>query len=292
MQAVFHTRTAMATVLQETKEMPQPPAADTSTALRSQMKAMESEILNLRADKSLLESDKDELEEALEKIKAGVRNSEDTSQVVKTENQTLKIEMKRHMENKVGMQKEINRLLKESTSLKQQLSQSKATEEQATEALGSYQTQQQRLMAESKANIKGLRDQHALELGKMKRMQEDETQGLLQKQNKQVHEMEGGFRTQKQHLQDTVAELKDTISNQAVRITSYERRIEMLDTENHRLRVSTQLNQRNKLSVTQLNEIEALKKKSQEQGDDIERLQSALSLFHINSHHDFRNLTQ
>jgi chromosome segregation ATPase len=283
----------MATVLQETKEMPQPPAADTSTApLRSQMKAMESEILNLRADKSLLESDKDELEEALEKIKAGVRNSEDTSQVVKTENQTLKIEMKRHMENKVGMQKEINRLLKESTSLKQQLSQSKATEEQATEALGSYQTQQQRLMAESKANIKGLRDQHALELGKMKRMQEDETQGLLQKQNKQVHEMEGGFRTQKQHLQDTVAELKDTISNQAVRITSYERRIEMLDTENHRLRVSTQLNQRNKLSVTQLNEIEALKKKSQEQGDDIERLQSALSLFHINSHHDFRNLTQ
>ena len=282
----------MATVLQETKEMPQPPAADTSTALRSQMKAMESEILNLRADKSLLESDKDELEEALEKIKAGVRNSEDTSQVVKTENQTLKIEMKRHMENKVGMQKEINRLLKESTGLKQQLTQSKATEEQATEALGSYQTQQQRLMAESKSSIKGLRDQHALEIGKMKRLQAEETQGLLQKQNKQVHEMEGGFRTQKQHLQDTVAELKDTISNQAVRITSYERRIEMLDTENHRLRVSTQLNQRNKLSVTQLNEIEALKKKSQEQGDDIERLQSALSLFHINSHHDFRNLTQ
>jgi chromosome segregation protein len=279
----------MATVLQETKEMPPQPE---DSSLRSQMKAMESEILNLRADKALLESDKDELEEALEKIKAGVRNSEDTSQVVKTENQTLKIEMKRHMENKVGMQKEINRLLKESTSLKQELAQSKATEEQATEALGRHQTQQQRLMAESKSSIKGLRDQHALEIGKMKRTQEEETQGLLQKQNKQVHEMEGGFRTQKQNLQDTVAELKDTISNQAVRITSYERRIEMLDTDNHRMRVSTQLTQRNKLSVTQLNEIEALKKKSQEQGDDIERLQSALSLFHINSHHDFRNLTQ
>jgi len=253
---------------------------------------MESEILNLRADKTLLESDKYELEEALEKIKTGVRNSDDTTQVIKTENQTLKIEMKAHMENKVSMQKEINNLLKESTSLKKELTKSKTMEEEATSALDKHQQNQQRLMAESKASIKGLRDQHALELGKMKRMQEDETQGLLQKQNKQVHEMEGSFRTQKQNLQDTVAELKDTISNQAIRITSYERRIEMLDTENHRLRVSTQLNQRNKLSVTQLNEIESLKKKSEEQGQDIERLQSALSLFHINSHHDFRNLTQ
>lgn len=290
MHAPLHTHKMAA--VEETKERLPLPEIEGTAALRSQMKAMESEILNLRADKTLLESDKEELEEALEKIKTGVRNSDDTTQVIKTENQTLKIEMKQHMENKVSMQKEINRLLKESTSLKQQLTKSKSTEEQATGSLAKHQEQQQRLMAESKANIKGLRDQHALELGKMKRMQAEETQGLLQKQNKQVHEMEGSFRTQKQSLQDTVTELKDTISNQAIRITSYERRIEMLDTENHRLRVSTQLNQRNKLSVTQLNEIEALKKKSQEQGEDIERLQSALSLFHINSHHDFRNLTQ
>lgn len=283
----------MAAVAEETKErLPLPHIQIDATTLRSQMKAMESEILNLRADKTLLESDKYELEEALEKIKTGVRNSDDTTEVMKTENQTLKIEMKQHMENKVSMQKEINRLLKESTSLKQQLTKSKTTEEKATNALEKHQQNQQRLMAESRTSIKGLRDQHALELGKMKRTQEEETQGLLHKQNKQVHEMEGCFRTQKQHLQDTVTELKDTISNQAIRITSYERRIEMLDTENHRLRVSTQLNQRNKLSVTQLNEIEALKKKSEEQGQDIERLQSALSLFHINSHHDFRNLTQ
>ncbi len=54
----------MAAVAEEPKErLPLPPIQIDATTLRSQMKAMESEILNLRADKTLLESDKYELEE-------------------------------------------------------------------------------------------------------------------------------------------------------------------------------------------------------------------------------------
>lgn len=259
--------------------------------LKSQMKAMENEILNLRMEKTILEGDKEELGDAIQRLKNGVRNSEETTDTFKTENQTLKCEIKKHMENKISMQKEINQLLQECTSLKERLKNSEEDRDNAEDALTKFQHQQERLMEESRTNIKCLRDSNAQEIGKLKRVHEEEVQSILQNKSKQIHELETQWRNNKTTLQDTVTELKDTISNMAIRITSYEKRIDMLDTENHRLRVSTQITQRNKLSVTQQNEIEALKNKSISQQEDIERLQSALALFHINSHHDFRNIS-
>ena len=252
---------------------------------------METEILHLRMEKTMLEADKEELSDAIERFKSGVRMSEDTANTLKTENQTLKCEMKKHMENKIEMQKEINKLLRECTSLKTELKNNEEEKENAVNSLVKHQQEQTRLMEESRNNIKSLRDSNALQIGKLKRVQGEEIQQLMQKQSKQVHEMETGWRNQKQTLQDTVTELRDTICNLGIRNTFYEKRIDQLDAENHRLRVSTQITQRNKLSVTQQNEIESLKNKSAQQQEDIERLQSALSLFQINSHHDFRSLS-
>lgn len=284
-------------VAEETKETPPtaptapPPTAPTAPpptaptpdpayelkAVRSQLRAFESEILNLRADKTLLESDKQELQDALDKFKGTIRNSDETSEVLRTENQTLKLEVKGHLANKISMQKEINSLLGECTGLKKALTESKETEDRAKE-----------LSTEAQLKTKTLMDQHAQEIGRLRREHDERTQQMVQTHNKARHEMEGNFRQQKLELQDLVGELKESVTNQALRITSYERRLEMLDQENNRLRISQEVANRNKLSITQIQEIEEIKRKSEGQQEDIERLKHALSMFTINQHQDFR----
>ena len=63
----------------ETKAQPTPQAPG-DEVLKSQLKAFEGEILNLRADKQLLEQDKLELSEAIEKLSAGLRGSNEPLQ--------------------------------------------------------------------------------------------------------------------------------------------------------------------------------------------------------------------
>jgi predicted RNase H-like nuclease (RuvC/YqgF family) len=76
------------------------------------------------------------------------------------------------------------------------------------------------------------------------------------------------------------------VTNQATRICSYERKIEQLDTDNQRLRIQQQLSTRNKLSVTQQQEIEDMKVQSNHQQEDIERLKMALDMIRVNQHYD------
>ena len=77
---------------------PPPPSPETKEGgkyLQSQIMAIEAEIVSLRADNVMLESDKDELQESLKKLQHTVRNADDTSEILKTENHTLILEVKK-----------------------------------------------------------------------------------------------------------------------------------------------------------------------------------------------------
>lgn len=275
----------------ETKAPPLPQAPDDSV-LKSQLKAFEGEILNLRADNQLLEQDKLELTEAIEKLKQGVRTSDDTTSAMKTENQTLKLEIKGHLTENIAIQKKLEGLLASVSMLKQQLEEKKVSEKQAVGAFKLAQQEATETKASAVAEVKTLQDQHAMELGKAKREHAEEREQLLHVQSKKVHDAEAFFRQGKMELQDAIAELKETVTNQATRICSYERKIDQLDTENNRLRIQQQLSSRNKLSVTQQQEIEDMKLQSNAQQEDIDRLKMALDMININSHYDdFRGLT-
>ena len=275
----------------ETKAPPLPQAPDDSV-LKSQLKAFEGEILNLRADNQLLEQDKLELSEAIEKLKQGVRTSDDTTSAMKTENHTLKLEIKGHLTENIAMQKKLEKLLASVSTLKQQLEETKVSEKRAVQDCRIAQREASETKASAVAEVKTLQDQHAMVLGKAKRVHTEEKEQLLQVQSKKVHDAEAFFRQSKMELQDAIAELKETVTNQATRICSYERKIDQLDTENNRLRIQQQLSNRNKLSVTQQQEIEDMKLQSNAQQEDIDRLKMALDMININSHYDdFRGLT-
>ena len=275
----------------ETKAPPLPQAPD-ETVLKSQLQAFEGEILNLRADNQLLEQDKLELTEAIEKLKQGVRSSDDTTSAMKAENHTLKLELKGHLTENIAIQKKLEGLLASVSMLKQQLEEKKVSEKQAVGAFKLAQKEATETKASAVAEVKTLQDQHAMELGKAKRAHAEEREQLLHVQSKKVHDAEAFFRQGKMELQDAIAELKETVTNQATRICSYERKIDQLDTENNRLRIQQQLSSRNKLSVTQQQEIEDMKLQSNAQQEDIDRLKMALDMININSHYDdFRGLT-
>jgi len=275
----------------ETKAPPLPQAPD-ETVLKSQLQAFEGEILNLRADNQLLEQDKLELTEAIEKLKQGVRASDDTTSAMKAENHTLKLELKGHLTENIAIQKKLEGLLASVSMLKQQLEEKKVSEKQAVGAFKLAQQEATETKASAVAEVKTLQDQHAMELGKAKRAHAEEREQLLHVQSKKVHDAEAFFRQGKMELQDAIAELKETVTNQATRICSYERKIDQLDTENNRLRIQQQLSSRNKLSVTQQQEIEDMKLQSNAQQEDIDRLKMALDMININSHYDdFRGLT-
>jgi len=275
----------------ETKAPPLPQAPD-ETVLKSQLQAFEGEILNLRADNQLLEQDKLELAEAIEKLKQGVRASDDTTSAMKAENHTLKLELKGHLTENIAIQKKLEGLLASVSMLKQQLEEKKVSEKQAVGAFKLAQKEATETKASAVAEVKTLQDQHAMELGKAKRAHAEEREQLLHVQSKKVHDAEAFFRQGKMELQDAIAELKETVTNQATRICSYERKIDQLDTENNRLRIQQQLSSRNKLSVTQQQEIEDMKLQSNAQQEDIDRLKMALDMININSHYDdFRGLT-
>lgn len=274
----------------ETKAQPTPQAPG-DEVLKSQLKAFEGEILNLRADKQLLEQDKLELSEAIEKLTQGVRASDDAAFAMKAENQTLKLEMKGHLTENIAIQKKLEGLLANVSTLKQQLQESKSTEQGAVRAFQLAKKDASETKNSSMAELKTLQDQHAMELGKAKRARTEEKEQLLQVQSKKLHDTEAFFRQSKLELQESMAELKETVTNQANRITSYERKINQLDCENNRLRIQQQLSSRNRLTVTQQQEIEDMKLQSSAQQEDISRLQLALDMININSHYDdFRSL--
>ena len=283
-----------AIVQDEEKETKAPaaPQASSDELLKSQLKAFEGEILNLRADKQLLEHDNLELTEAINKLKQGVRTSDDATSALKAENQTLKLELKGHLSENIAMQKKLEGLLANVSSLKQQLVNSKSSEAKALKDFNVVKNEAQQIKTASMAELKSLQGQHAMELGKAKRIHTDEKEQLLQTQSKKIHDTEAFFRQSKIELQDVIGELKETVTNQATRITSYERKIDHLDTENNRLRIQHQLSNRNKLTVTQQQEIDDMKMQSCAQQEDIERLKMALDMININSHYDdFRGLT-
>jgi len=274
----------------ETKAQPTPQAPG-DEVLKSQLKAFEGEILNLRADKQLLEQDKLELSEAIEKLTQGVRASDDAAFAMKAENQTLKLEIKGHLTENIAIQKKLEGLLANVSTLKQQLQESKSTEQSAVRASQLAKKDASETRNSSMAELKTLQDQHAMELGKAKRARTEEKEQLLQVQSKKLHDTEAFFRQSKLELQESMAELKETVTNQANRITSYERKINQLDCENNRLRIQQQLSSRNRLTVTQQQEIEDMKLQSSAQQEDISRLQLALDMININSHYDdFRGL--
>ena len=281
-------------VEEEEKETKAPPkkqvVVDDQSVLRSQLKAFEGEILNLRADKSLLEQDKQELMEAIERLKQGVRASDDAVSAMKTENQTLKMEMKGHLTENIATQKKLESLLASVSVLKQQLENSKTSESKALKERNSLQERSQGLIKLKEEEMKRMQDQHAMEIGKTRRLHTEEREQLLQTQSKKIHDTEAMFRQSKQELQETMQELKETVTNQATRICSYERKIDQLDTENNRLRIQHQLSNRNKLTVTQQQEIEDMKLQSTAQQEDIDRLKLALEMININQHYDFRGL--
>lgn len=286
----------MEAVREEEKETKAPPPptqqASSEDILKSQLKAFEGEILNLRADKSLLEEDKQELTEAIEKLKQGVRTSDDTTTALKAENQTLKLEIKGHLSENIAMQKKLEGLLASVSSLKQQLENSKSSEAKALQDYKAMKHEAETTKANSVAEMKSLQGQHAMEIGKAKRMHLEEKEQLLQTQSKKIHDTEAFFRQSKMELQDVIGELKETVTNQATRICSYERKIDQLDQENNRLRIQHQLSNRNKISASQQQQINDMKQQSHAQQEDIERLKMALDMININSHYDdFRGLT-
>lgn len=143
---------------EEEKETKAPPAPQASSEelLKSQLKAFEGEILNLRADKQMLEHDKQELMEAIEKLKQGVRTSDDTTSALKAENQTLKLEIKGHLTENIAMQKKLEGLLASVSSLKQQLENSKASEAKALQDYNLVKHEAEVTKANSIAELKSL----------------------------------------------------------------------------------------------------------------------------------------
>ena len=266
----------------ETKAPVEPP----QPVLTSQLKAFEGEILNLRADNQLLEQDKQELTDAIDKLKQGVRASDDAAVSMKAENQTLKLELKGHLTENIAIQKKLEGLLATVSTLKQRLEETKASEQTAVVGLKKLSSEANGLKVSAAKAMKTLQDKHALEIGKERRKHADEKQQIVQTQNKKLHESETFFRQSKMEVQEVVAELKETVTNQATRICSYERKIEQLDTDNQRLRIQQQLSTRNKLSVTQQQEIEDMKVQSNHQQEDIERLKMALDMIRVNQHYD------
>ena len=259
--------------------------------LRSQLKAFEGEILNLRADKQMLEHDKQELSDAIEKLKQGVIVSEDSVKAMKAENQTLKLEMKGHLTKSVEAEKRIEGLLAKVSVLQQQLLDSRADQKKAVEELDKNKAESASFMSLKEKELKKMQDNHAMEIGRAKRLHSEEKESILQTHNKKIHESEAFYRQSKQELMESIQELKDTVANQATRIYSYEQKIEQLDSENNRLRIQNQLSSRNKLTVTQQQEIEGMKLQAQRQEEDIDKLKMALDMININQHYDFRGLT-
>lgn len=239
----------------------------------------------------MLEQDKQELSDAIEKFKQGVMASEDSVNAMKAENQTLKLEMKGHLAKSVEAEKRIEGLLAKTSILQQQLIDSKGSEKQAKEALESNKAASASMLSLKEQELKRLQDQHAMEIGRAKRLHSEEKESILQNHSKKVHESEAFYRQSKQELLEGIQELKDTVANQATRIYSYEQKIEQLDSENNRLRIQNQLSSRNKLTVTQQQEIEGMKLQAQRQEEDIDKLKMALDMININQHYDFRGLT-
>lgn len=266
------------------KNIDPPPAEE--NYLKSQLKALESEILNLRADNALLGSDKEELETSLRKLQDTVRVSDDTSQVMKAENQTLIIESQATKQENIALKKTIKELKSRQLHLNEELQQSKDTENNALESLKKHE----KLMLEEKDRFKEMLNSHALKIGEIKRNNEEEMQELIQKHGQKNHDLESSFRQQKLAYENQIQELKDTVANISMRNCSYENTIERLETENQRLRVSQEINSRNRLTMSERAEIENMKLKSKRQGEDIERLQHALELMTVNSHQDFRGI--
>ena len=259
--------------------------------MRSQLKAFEGEILNLRADKQLLEQDKQELNDAIDKLKQGLLNGETAIGAMKAENQTLKLEMKGHLAKSVEAEKTVEGLLAKVSVLQQQLLDTKAEAANAITKSSKLAEDSKAQLSSKEQELKTLQDQHAMELGRTKRLHTEEKETLLQVHSKKIHETEAFYRQSKQDLMETIQELKDTAANQATRIYAYEQKIEQLDTENNRLRIQQQLSSRNKLTVTQQQEIEDMKLQSTAQQQDIDRLKMALDMISINQHYDFRGLT-
>lgn len=283
----------------ETKDAPSLPALPSvprqkpngEDLLRSQLKAFEGEILNLRADKQLLEHDNQELSDAIEKLKQGVLASENSVVAMKAENHTLKLEMKGHLTKSVDAERRIESLLAEVSVLKQQLSDSKAKQETATEALETMKQSSASMLSLKEKELKKVQDQHAMELGRAKRLHSEEKESILQNHSKKIHESEAFYRQSKNEMLESIQELKDTVTDQATTIFSMRQKIEQLDTENNRLRIQQQLSSRNKLTVTQQQEIEGMKLQAQRQEEDIDKLKMALDMININQHYDFRGLT-
>jgi chromosome segregation ATPase len=254
--------------------------------LKSQLVVLEAEIVSLRSDKALLETDKGELEASLEKLQETVRNADDTTLVLKEENKTLIIESQKHSQENVQLKKTVEELKRRQLQLNEELQQRQKNEDTAVENL---QVQKNAVLQEQ-VRLKDFLNSHALEIGRMKRTNEEGVQDIIHNHSQQKHELESSFRQQKSSLESQIFELKETIANITMRNCSYEGTIERLESENQRLRVSQEINSRNRLTVSERQEIENIKLKSTRQQEDIQRLQHALELMTVNSHQDFRGI--
>ena len=142
----------------ETKAPVEPP----QPVLTSQLKAFEGEILNLRADNQLLEQDKQELTDAIDKLTQGVRASDDAAVSMKAENQTLKLELKGHLTENIAIQKKLEGLLATVSTLKQRLEETKASEQTAVVGLKKLSAETDGIKVSAAKSMKTLQDKHAL----------------------------------------------------------------------------------------------------------------------------------
>jgi len=254
---------------------------------KSKLIAYESEISNLRADNALLQQDLSELTEAMDKLKSTVRNSDDTTSVLKTENQTLKLELQVEMKNK----ETIKQLQDEIQKLKLEIASSAEEVEDCRKVREEQLKERSMLIDGSKARVEEMTRTHAKEIGKIKVNHELELAGVRKELQEIIHNLESDIRNNKKNHSDIVNEYTQTVASQANRITHYEKRLVALENELNASQISQQLMRNNKRNqITKHSSyIKQLEHTTQQQQASINKLQEAMTLLSLNKHHDFRS---
>ena len=245
--------------------------------LKSQVNAYEKEILNLQMEKALVEADLVESQDALERIKGTTRMSDDTSEILKTENQTLKLTIKEHGNSMKTMKRRCEALLAENNLKKAQLVDLRNATEEA-----------QLHREESKKTLTKITKEHAMDLGRLKREHDSIFETEKQCAMKRQQTTESNMRAQKNDMQGAINELKDTVTTQALRLTAYENQINRLDEENMQLRVQNEIVKQNRITSSEQTEIEELRQTARTQEESIQRLSSQINLIRVNQHQDYR----
>ena len=270
--------TAKKPVKKTAKKAAKKPAKEpTNDVLKSQVSAYEKEILNLQMEKALVEADLVESQDALEKIKSTTRMADDTSEILKTENHTLKLQVQEHGKAMQEMKLRCEALLADNNIKKAELVDLRNSTEEAQ--LG---------IEESKNNLSKTVKGHAMDIGRLKREHESILETEKQCAMKRQQATESNMRAQKNDMQAAINELKDTVTTQALRLTAYENQINRLDEENMQLRVQNEIVKQNRISNSEQTEIEELRQTARTQEESIQRLSSQINLIRVNQHQDYR----